>query len=133
MKKISFLIITFLISVLLAACSNGNNSDINIGIDSTENPDAEEVLNLDPEADIFQFNDVIYTTGIDWVEEKDLTKNKQIGEIKEKNEDNTNYSNGTASKLSVGAKIYTTKEESDMFLIVELDGETKKYYALVEG
>lgn len=132
MKRISFLTITFLVGVLLAACSNGN-SDINIGIDSTENPDAEEVLNLDPEADIFQFNDVIYATDIDWVEEKDLTKNKQIGEIKEKSEDNTIFSNGTANKLPVGAKIYTTKEESDMFLIVESDGETKKYYALVEG
>lgn len=130
MKKISLITITLLVSVLLAACSNGNSD---ISVDSTENPDAEEVLKLDPEADIFQFNDVIYTTGIDWVEEKDLTKNKQIGEIKEKNEDNTNFSDGTANKLSVGAKIYTTKEENDMFLIVESDGETKKYYAIVEG
>ncbi len=132
MKRVFLFTITFLVGVLLAACGNGN-TDYSIGVDSTENPDAEGVLNLDPEADIFQFNDVIYTTGIDWVEEKDLTKNKQIGEIKEKNEDDTNFSNGTANKLPVGTKIYTTKEESDMFLIVESEGETKKYYALVEG
>ncbi len=130
MKKFSFLTIAFLVSILLVACSHENN---NIRIDSTENPDAEEVLNSDLEADIFQFNNTIYTTGINWVEEKDLTKNKQVGEIKEKNEENTNFSNGTANKLPVGAKIYTTNEESDMFLIVESDGETKKYYALVEG
>ena len=132
MKKIFLLTTAFLISVLLAACGNGN-SDSNIAVDSTENPEAEEVLNLDPEADIFQFNDVIYTTGIDWVEGKKLTKNKQIGKIKEKNEDDTDFSNGTANKLPVGAIIYTTKEENDMFLIVDSDGETKKYYALVEG
>jgi len=130
MKRVFFFTIVFLVGVLLAACGNGNTDG---RVDSTENPDAEEVLNLDPEADIFQFNDTIYTTGIDWVEEKDLTKNEQIGEIKEKNEDETNFSNGTANKLSVGAKIHTTKEETDIFLIVESEGEIKKYYALVEG
>ena len=68
MKKI-FLTIALLVSVLLIACGN-ESGDSNIAVDSTENPDAEEILNLDPEADIFQFNDVNYTADIDLVEEK---------------------------------------------------------------
>ena len=49
---------------------------------TTANIDAEEVLTMDPTADIFQYNDIIYKTNIDWVNELTLTKDIQVGEIK---------------------------------------------------
>src|SRR5690625_1437936 len=71
--------------ILLTAfgCSNSANTG-KTEVHETKNPDAEEILTLDPEADIFQFEGVIYQTGIDWVEELTLTKNEQVGEIKKK-------------------------------------------------
>lgn len=97
-----------------------------------DNIDAKEVLTLNSNADIFQFNGVIYETNIDWVEELSLTKDVQVGEIKTKNETDTNFKNEMSNKLPVGAKIFSTKERGDI-LIVESEGEIKKYLAIVEG
>lgn len=93
---------------------------------------AKEVLTLDPDADIFQFNGVIYKTNIDWVDELSLTKDVQIGEIKTKNDTNTDFKDETSNKLPIGAKIFSTKERGDIF-IVESEDEIKKYLAIVEG
>lgn len=93
--------------------------------------DAEEVLTLDSDADIFQYDGVIYKTNIDWVEELSLTKDVQIGEIK-KNDANTDFRDEMSNKLPVGTKIFSTKERGDI-LIVESEGEIKKYLAIVEG
>jgi len=41
---------------------------------SIDSIDAEEVLTLDSDADIFQYDGVIYKTNIAWVEELTLTK-----------------------------------------------------------
>ena len=70
-----FYILTILI---ITGCSNGGETT-KVSIDSI---DAEEVLTLDPDADIFQYDGVIYKTNIDWVEELSLTKDVQIGEVK---------------------------------------------------
>ncbi|ADU29497.1 hypothetical protein [Evansella cellulosilytica] len=99
---------------------------------SIESIDAEEVLSLWEDADIFQYDGVIYMTNIDWVEELTITKNTQIGEIKTKNDANTDFDNEMSNKLPVGAIIYSVKERGDI-LIVEYDGEIKKYLAIVEG
>ncbi|RHW43273.1 hypothetical protein D1B31_00960 [Neobacillus notoginsengisoli] len=94
--------------------------------------DAEEVLRLDPDADIFQYDGVIYQTNIDWVEELTLTKDMQVGEIKTTNSRTTNFKDGMANKLPVGAKIYSAKEQGDI-LLVEHEGKLLKYLAIVEG
>lgn len=94
--------------------------------------DAEEVLTLNPDADIFQFGDLIYETNIDWVDELTLTPDEAVGEIKILNDSTTDFENETANKLPVGTVIYSTKEHSDM-LVVDIDGQFKNYYALVEG
>ena len=123
----------FIILLTVAGCSNLP------GLASTEvyttgHPDAEEVLALYHDADIFQFDGVIYLTGIDWVEELTLTKGEQVGEIKSRNTEDTNFENGMSNKLPVGAKIYSTEEnEGLMLLLVESEGKILKYYALVEG
>lgn len=136
MKK-SRLLLGLIIFVLLIAggCSNSLNKG-KVEVHKTENPNAEDVLKLDPEADIFQFNGVIYQTGIDWVEELTLTKDEQVGEIKTKNETDTNFEDEMSNKLPVGAKIYSVKEKEEIggpILLVELEGKLYKYYGLVEG
>ncbi len=73
--------------------------------------DAKEVLTLDSNSDIFQYNGVIYKTKIDWVEELSLTKDVQIGEIKTKNDTNTNFKDEMSNKLPIGAKIFSIKKE----------------------
>lgn len=76
----------------------------------------EQVLKLDPDADIFEFNNRVYKTNIDWIEKDLLTKEEQVGKIME----------GMATKLPIETKIFTTKERKDI-LIVEDDGVEKKY------
>jgi len=98
---------------------------------SIDTIDAEEVLRLDPDADIFQYDGVIYKTNIYWVEELSLTKDVQIGEIKTKNDANTDFNNEMSNKPSVGAKIFSAKERGDI-LIVESEGAVLKYLAIVE-
>jgi hypothetical protein len=123
-----FYIFIVLILFTITGCSNGGETP-NVTIDSI---DAEEVLTLDPYADIFQYDGVIYKTNIDWVEELTLTKDVQIGEIKTKNDTHTDFKDEMANKLPVGAMIFGVKERGDI-LIVELEGEILKYLAIVEG
>ncbi|MGE7092748.1 hypothetical protein ACQKII_15115 [Lysinibacillus sp. NPDC048646] len=113
---------------MIAGC-NIQGGTTTVSIDSI---DAEEVLTLDSDADIFQYDGVIYKTNIDWVEELSLTKDVQIGEIKTKNNANTDFKDGMSNKLPVGTKIFSTKERGDI-LIVESEGKINKYLAIVEG
>lgn len=127
-----FYVLILIVLLTVTGCSNGLDASEEKVVE-TENPDAKEVLTSNSDADIFQFNDVIYQTDIDWIEEKSLTKDEQVGEIKTRNETDTNFENEMSNKLPVGVKIFTTKEEDEMFLVVESEGEIIKYYAIVEG
>jgi hypothetical protein len=119
-------------SFYLSGCTKAGN-EIEQTV-TTSNPDAEETLRLDKDADIFQWEDLIYKTDIDWVNELKLTKKEQLGEIEElfTNGSPKSFKNGMANKLPIGAKIYSAKERGDI-LIVEYNGEEKYYLALVEG
>ncbi|PAE31231.1 hypothetical protein CHI06_29150, partial [Bacillus sp. 7884-1] len=77
----------------ITGCSNGGETT-KVSIDRIN---AEEVLSLDPDADIFQYEGVIYKTNIDWVEELSLTKDVQIGEIKTKNDTDTDFKDEMAN------------------------------------
>ncbi|MDI2586220.1 hypothetical protein OR571_03525 [Psychrobacillus sp. NEAU-3TGS] len=124
-----FYVLIALTLFMNSGCSNEGETTTVTTIDSI---DAEEVLTLDSDADIFQYDGVIYKTNIDWVEELSLTKDVQIGEIKTKNDANKDFRDEMSNKLPVGAKIFSTKERGDI-LIVESEGEIKKYLAIVEG
>ena len=132
--KVPRLFFGLVIFAILTAVGCSNSSDTGkIVVHKTENPNAEEILTLDPEADIFQFEGVIYKTGIDWVEELTLTKGEQVGEIKKRNDTDTNFENEMSNKLPVGAKIFSTIEKEGPVLLVESEGKILKYYAIVEG
>ncbi|KAB2334403.1 hypothetical protein F7731_14365 [Cytobacillus depressus] len=38
----------------------------------------KQVIKLGPDADIFEFDSKVYKTGVDWIEEEELTKDEQI-------------------------------------------------------
>lgn len=99
---------------------------------TTSNPDAEEILSIDPDADILQFDGIIYQTDIDWVEELELTQGEEVGEITSRTQSADDFEDGTANQLSEGTKLYKANERDDV-LLAETDGELKYYYALVEG
>jgi hypothetical protein len=126
-QKFFYVLITITLFAI-TGCSNGAETT-KITIDSI---DAEEVLALDPDADIFQYDAVIYKANIDWVKKLSITKDVQIGEIKARNNSNTDFKDGMANKLPVGTKIFSAKERGDV-LIVEVEGETLKYLAASEG
>lgn len=126
-KKLFFSL--FVLAVFMVTGCNVQGGTTTVSIDSI---DAEEVLTLDSDADIFQYDGVIYQTNIDWVEELSLTKDVQISEIKTKNNANTDFSDEMSNKLPVRSKIFSTKEREDI-LIVESEGEFKKHLAIVEG
>ncbi|MGE7925943.1 hypothetical protein ACQKND_22550 [Viridibacillus arvi] len=122
----------FFVILTAFGCSNLSGTG-KIEVHNTGNPDAKEILTLNPEANIFQFEGVIYKTGIDWVEELTLTKDQQVGEIKTRNDTDTNFEDEMSNKLPVGAKIFSTIEKEGPILLVESEGKILKYYALVEG
>lgn len=126
-QKLFFLLISLALFTI-TGCFNGGQTT-QVSIDSI---DAKEVLTLDPDADIFQYDGVIYKTNIDWVEDLSLTKDVQIGEIKAQNDVNTEFNDEMANKLPVGAKIFSAKERIDI-LIIESEGTDFKYLAIVEG
>lgn len=128
MRKVPLLFI--FLFMLLTGCMNAQEDNITVKV--IGNPDASEVLSLDSNANIFMFRDLIYKTGIDWVDELVLTPNEEIGEIKNQTSIAEEFLNGTSNVLPVGTKIYSSKEQEDI-LLVEIDGAILKYYALVEG
>ena len=123
-----FFILIVLSLFIISGCSDKEET-ATVTIDSI---DAEEVLTLNPEANILQHDGVVYETGIDWVEALSLTKDVQIGEIKIQNGSNTHFEDGMANKLPVGTKIYSAEEREDI-VVVEINGEILKYLAIVEG
>jgi len=126
-KKVIFLGMNMLLVLsLLVACNNDDNKKTT---SSSKPPTAQEVLRDEPDADIFQIKGLIYQTGIEWVNDVKLTKDKEIGIIKETSK--SKFKDGTASKLSPNTKVFSTNEED--ILIVEENGEVKKYVALSEG
>lgn len=130
-KRGLFILVTFTILIaVITGCSNRSSEQQSVHI--TKNPDANEILELQPDADFFQWESLIYLTDIDWVEELELTKDKQIGEITHNTTNPNDFTNGTANKLPVGAIIFSVKEDGG-FLIVEDNQKQIKYMSLVEG
>ena len=131
MKKIMLSIVLGLSSFYLSGCIE-TGFDTTQGV-STENPDAEEILSLDEKADIFQWEELIYQTDIDWVNEMELTKKEPLGEIEGTFDKDSLHlvKNGMANKLPIGARVYSTEENG--ILIVDVNGVEKYYLAIVEG
>ena len=130
-SRFSFLFLISALSFAIIGCTKEEQTTTGT-TETFDTIDAEEVLRLDSDADIFQYDGVIYKTNIDWVEDLTLTKDSQIGEVKTRNKKDTNFKNEVSNILPVGTKIYSAKERDDI-LVVEIDGVLRKYLAIVEG
>ncbi|MFL0451600.1 hypothetical protein [Bacillus altitudinis] len=93
-------------------------------------PSAEELLALDPQADLFQWEETVYEANVDWAHQLTVTKDQQVGVIQKTAAEHFNH--GTASKLKKGTAIYSVKEREDL-LIAELNGQIIIYAAHAEG
>ena len=99
----------------------------------SKHPNAEEILSLAENANILQWEGVIYQSDIDWVDELKLDKKEYIGETTYlfTTENAVDFKNGMATSLPIGTHIYSTNEAE--ILMVEYKGEEKYYLALREG
>ncbi|WP_282937534.1 hypothetical protein [Paenibacillus sp. RC67] len=128
----------FIVFILLLTCfitTGCTKEEILMTSEQTKtigNPTAQEVLSMDPNANVFMCKDMIYNAGIPWVDELKLTKDIQLTEITHQSNDGKAFKNGTANKLTVGTKIFRVKERNDI-LIAETERGDIRFYQLVEG
>jgi len=116
---------------------DNNNQDNNADNGNVEETDlssldaktAEEVLEEDADADIFQFEGVVYKTDGELDEEAGLTLKELIGKVEKKVDSDTEFEDGMANELMPNVKIYSTNEEDLTVLLVEVRDEKHVYYA----
>ncbi|MET1032242.1 hypothetical protein [Domibacillus tundrae] len=113
----------------LAGCSAQTETLVTTTIG---NPAAQDVLKLEPAADMFQLDDVIYQTDVDWVDQLSLTKGEKAGEIQQNVTVPEDFRDGSATHLSKGTVIFKAVEQQDV-LIVDVNGKEKYYLAILEG
>jgi hypothetical protein len=108
-------------------------SSIN-GLIITHNPTPQEILNENPDADIFLYRDAVAINAedIEWVKNLKLTNGEMIGEIVYKYSKGEKFKQGMATKLPLGSKVYRTKERGEV-LLVEVEGEYIRYLLALEG
>ncbi|PRY83192.1 hypothetical protein [Alkalibacterium olivapovliticus] len=126
-SNLSLLLLVSYISIL-TGCTTGTEEQVVTISEITP----EEILRLEPDADIFQYNDVIYQTNIDWVDELELTTGKRVMTIEENASDPEGFSHGTANLLPIGTDIFEADGRHDV-LIADVDDEYLYYMAIVEG
>ncbi|WP_135557626.1 hypothetical protein [Paenibacillus cymbidii] len=121
-----FMTLTIVI-VLLSACSPTANS--------THNPTAKEVLKAMPDADIFQFDGIVYQNAseVDWVRELQPAAGEKVGAITKTHRKGSSFRNGSATKLPVGTEIYASEPHVGPLLIVRQGGREIPYTGLIEG
>lgn len=107
------------------------NDDGDVDLSSLDALTAEEVLEEDPDADIFQYEGVIYKTDGELAEDVGLTQGGLIGKIDKKDEDATEFEDGLANELMPNVKIYETNEEDLTTVLVEVRSDLYVYYAQV--
>ena len=113
LKKKTCLLFVVLFSLFLVGC----NEKVTGTTSESKKPDAAEVLRLDNQADIFQWEGNILKTNIEWVDELELNEDKYISEIKFNSSKAKDFKNGTANLLPIGTKIYSVKERNDIFIV----------------
>ena len=126
-----------LVSIILLLTSTGCMGLISINKDnnnSIEKRTAEEILTENPEADIFQYNGLIYSNSNneDIDENVNLEKGKQVSETTKKSTNHVEFLNGTATNLAVGTKIYQVPGEGLAVLTVIKNGKRIIYLAEIK-
>ncbi|AYC30512.1 hypothetical protein [Paenisporosarcina cavernae] len=119
-----------LVLVVLTGCSNNFTKTETTYVFG--NPDADEMLEMDPDVDMFQWNDGIYVTDIAWVNALEIEIDQEVGTITNQSYDPEAFANGTSTKLPIGSVIFSVKDQSNILIVK--DGEKLiRYLHLVEG
>jgi hypothetical protein len=133
MRKWYFIFSLLTISLIIVACTPETDYPTSKEpIDYIGNPTAEEILSNNKDADIILINGIVYRNAedIEWVNDLELTKGEEVGEVKKQTREASAFENYTASKLPVGTKIYESKR--DILIVIVHDREIR-YLGLREG
>lgn len=128
--RIFLLIVTvFLAGIFVTELFFKKDQEIHGGIQ----PTASDILRENIDADIFQYNGLIYinieTVDIDM---ENYQKGLPIGNIIKQSTDSNEFKNGTATKLPIGTKIYQTIGKGQSILTIEIKEETLIYIAMLD-
>ena len=99
-----------------------------------DNPTAKSILKENPQVDILQYNQLIYTnvTKPEFIQDN-FIKSDKLGEIKKMTSSSLFFKDFYATKLPIGTEIFATNEHNTYSIIVELDDEQRIYKVLIEG
>lgn len=88
---------------------------------SSYNKIAKDLIKRNSNADFIIIHDSVYinASNISSIKDLKLTCSEKIGKVTKTYNNNLKFSNGIATKLSVGAEIYTTVERDDILIIKE--------------
>ncbi|MDM5229930.1 hypothetical protein [Lysinibacillus pakistanensis] len=118
------LISNLMFLLVLAGCSSA----------IPDNPTAKSILKENPQVDILQYNQLIYTKVTEPELIKDnFIKSDKLGEIKKTTTSSLFFKDFYATKLPIGTEIFATDDQNTYTLIIELDGDQRIYKALIEG
>ena len=118
----------------LIGCNQHETSRVS-RVEVIGNPQAEDILVNNPEADIFQFNEIVYSNAVnlEWVQAANLTKGELVGIIKEQYMEGKQFKDEMATILPVGAEIYEPVNRQGPILIVIFEDKEWRYLGLIEG
>jgi len=121
---LKLIICNIMFLLVLAGCSSA----------IPDNPTAKSILKENSQADIFQYNQLIYIRITEpELAKENFIKSDQLGEIKKMTSSSLFFKDFYATKLPIGTKIFASNEHNTYTIIVELDDEQRIYKALVEG
>ncbi len=99
------------------------------------NPTAKSILKEHSQADILQYNNLIYinATSLESIKEIEYIKCKKIGEIIKTTNSSKNFQDFYATQLESGTEIYSTNDNNIYTIIADTNGQQILYMALLEG
>jgi hypothetical protein len=98
-------------------------------------PTAKSILTEHSQADILQYNHLIYinTTSLESKKQLEYTKCEKIGEIIKTTNSSKNFKDFYATKLESGTEIFSTNNNNIYTIIADINGQQILYTVLIEG
>ncbi|MFC5602798.1 hypothetical protein [Sporosarcina koreensis] len=127
MRRILFLLCILL--TLTVGCNKAKENEVTVWTEAQGI--ANSIAEDDKNADIFMFNDRVYEIFSSDSNVHDSSEEK-VGEIQKVYSPGDTFQNGMATKLPIGAMVYTTSI-GNSFLLVNVDGKWVEYKSLPQG
>lgn len=132
--KTLLLMIIFLVVPFISLGCNDDTIDQPTTDETTENPNPEERLAKNPNADIVMIDNITYINAEEVGREiaGKLTLGNKVLKVKVQSTDASDFQNGTASKLPVGTEIFEAAKPNSGYIAL-IDGEMRLYVSRSEG